>query len=82
MSMARPNQAFQGGVGGGGFGQPQQQFQGGPNKGGGTAVQQAPFGGQSQMEYQPQQLPGGNLLNSFSEIGDSLNSFREDGGSR
>jgi len=46
MGMARPNQAFQGGVGGGGFRQPQ-QFQGSPNKGGGTAGQQAPFGGQS-----------------------------------
>ena len=46
MGMARPNQAFQGGVGGGGFGQPQ-QFQGSPNKGGGTAGQQTPFGGQS-----------------------------------
>jgi hypothetical protein len=46
MSMARPNQGFQGAVGGGGFGQPQ-QFQGGPNKGGGTADQQTPFGGQS-----------------------------------
>ena len=46
MGMARPNQAFQGGVGGGGFRQPQ-QFQGSPNKGGGTAGQQTPFGGQS-----------------------------------
>ena len=46
MGMARPNQAFQGGVGGGGFGQPQ-QFQGSPNKGGGKAGQQTPFGGQS-----------------------------------
>jgi len=69
MGMARPNQAFQGGVGGGGFGQPQ-QFQGGPNKGGGTAGQQTPFGGQSSYGTQtgwgqPQQQQAAHPFQGF-----------------